>query len=184
VRCVFEHEQMVRKLQLPRLVIPAAVVLTGTFNFLLNLIVVLGFALALGVEPTWNWLFLPVVIVLLIALTLGTSMLLSALFVRFRDIQPIWEVFLQALFYASPILYPIETVQEVNAQLASGLMASPLAALMEQSRHWFIDPTAPTAADVIGSELRLLVPLGIIVGVCVVGFWYFNREAPRIAERL
>jgi ABC-2 type transport system permease protein len=184
VRSVVDRESIVRKIRFPRLVIPCAVVLTATFNLVLNIIVVLIFAATIGVTPHWGWLFMPLILFLLAAFTLGTAMLLSALFVRFRDIQPIWEVVLQALFYAIPIFYPIETVQDKFPKVASAMMANPLAALVEQSRHWIIDPTAPTAADVIGSVPRLLVPLGILVGVVVLGFWYYNREAPRIAERL
>jgi ABC-2 type transport system permease protein len=184
VRAVVDRESIVRKIRFPRLVIPASVVLTATFNLVLNVIVVLIFAAITGVTPHAGWLFMPLILVLLAAFTLGTAMLLSALFVRFRDIQPIWEVVLQALFYATPILYPIETVQDKLPKLASAMMANPLAALMEQSRHWIIDPSAPTAADVIGGVPRLLIPLGILFGVVVRGFWYYNREAPRIAERL
>ena len=151
VRAVFERENLVRKIRFPRLVIPASVVLTAGFNLLLNLIVVLIFATASGVRPHWTWLFLPVLIISIGALCLGLAMWLSALFVRFRDIQPIWEVVLQALFYATPILYPIEKVQEGHAKIATAMMANPLGSIMEQGRHWIIDPTAPTAASVIGS---------------------------------
>ncbi len=184
VRSVVDRESIVRKIRFPRLVIPASVVLTATFNLGLNLIVVLVFATAAGVTPHVGWLYMPVIVLFLVAFTFGTATLLSALFVRFRDIQPIWEVILQALFYAAPILYPIEAVQHKFPKLASALMANPLGALMEQSRHWIIDPTAPTAADVIGGVPRLLIPIGIVVAVLAFGLWYFNREAPRIAERL
>jgi ABC-2 type transport system permease protein len=184
VRSVVDRESLVRKIRFPRLVIPSAVVLTAGFNFGLNLIVVLVFAAASGVRPHWTWLLLPVIVALIGALTLGTAMLLSALFVRFRDIQPIWDVVLQGLFYATPILYPIETVQHHSGALASAMMGSPLAAIIEQARVWIIDPSAPTAADVIGSVPRLLVPFGLLAAIVAMGFWYYNREAPHVAERL
>ena len=184
VRAVFERENLVRKIRFPRLVIPASVVLTASFNLLLNLIVVFIFAIAAGVRPHWGWFLLPVIVIAIWALCFGLAMLLSALFVRFRDIAPIWEVVLQALFYATPILYPIETVQAHSPQLATAMMANPLATIMEQARVWIIDPSAPTAADVIGSVARLLIPIGLIFATVLIGFWYYNREAPRIAERL
>jgi ABC-2 type transport system permease protein len=184
VRAVFERENLVRKIRFPRLVIPASVVLTASFNLLLNLIVVFVFAIAAGVRPHWGWLLLPVIVIAIWALCFGLAMLLSALFVRFRDIAPIWEVVLQALFYATPILYPIETVQAHSPELATAMMANPLATIMEQARVWIIDPSAPTAADVIGSVARLLIPIGLIFATVLIGFWYYNREAPRIAERL
>jgi ABC-2 type transport system permease protein len=143
---------------------------------------VLVFVLATGVEPRWQWLLFPLALGVLVVFVSGVSMLLSALYVRFRDIKPIWEVVLQASFYATPILYVVDTLPtETLRQL---MMLSPLAALFTQVRHTFIDPAAPSAHDVAGSWLLLLVPVGIVVGLFVLGFWVFNREAPRIAEEL
>ena len=112
VRSVVERENLVRKIQFPRLVIPMSVVLLALFNLGLNLIVVLVFALASGVHPMLSWLELPLIVAMLCALSLGVAMLLSALFVRFRDIQPIWDVVSQILFYAAPVIISIETVRE------------------------------------------------------------------------
>jgi ABC-2 type transport system permease protein len=172
----------VRKIEFPRLVVPAAVVLTAYFNLLLNLLAVLVFVLITGVDPRWEWLAFPLVPLALGVLVAGLSMLLSALYVRFRDIRPIWEVVLQALFYATPILYVIETLP--SARLQHLMMLSPIAALLTQVRHTFIDPSAPSAAAAAGGGARLLVPIGIVLGLLVLGFWVFNREAPRIAEEL
>jgi ABC-2 type transport system permease protein len=183
VRSVVDRENLVRKIRFPRLVIPASVVLTATFNLALNLIVVLVFATITGVTPHWGWLFMPLILVLLAAFTLGTAMLLSALFVRFRDIQPIWEVVLQALFYATPVIYAIETIG-VSEQIRELLMMNPVAVILEQFRHAVIDPAAPSAAAAAGGTVRLLVPLGILVVVVVLGYRVFDRAAPRIAEEL
>jgi ABC-2 type transport system permease protein len=109
--------------------------------------------------------------------------LLSAAFVRFRDVKPIWEVVVQLLFYATPIIYAIETIG-VSRRVQELIMLNPLAAILQQFRHAMIDPTAPSAAEAAGGWAALLVPAGIIVGAFALGFWYFNREAPRIAEEL
>ena len=61
---------------------------------------------------------------------------------------------------------------------------NPLATILVQARHWLIDQSAPTASQVAGGVEYLLIPAAIIVGVFVLGFWVFNREAPRIAEEL
>ena len=95
--------------------------------------------------------------------------------------QPIWEVALQILFYASPIIY---TSQTFPANIRTEAMASPLAAILTQMRHAFIDPAANSAAQEIGGEVRLLIPLAIVLGVFALGLWVFMREAPRIAEEL
>jgi ABC-2 type transport system permease protein len=108
-------------------------------------------------------------------------MLLSALYVRYRDMQPIWEVALQILFYASPVIYVIEFLPD---SVESEAIANPLAAILTQMRHALIDPGAPTAADIIGSTALLLVPLGVVAATFCLGAWVFTREAPRIAEDL
>jgi ABC-2 type transport system permease protein len=181
VQALVAREGLLRKMRFPRLVIPMSVALTGLFNLICTLAAVMIFAVISGVYPSWGWLELPVIIVLLALLATGIGMLLSALYVRYRDVQPIWEVVQQMLFYASPILY-VTTI--VPAKYQHAYMCNPLAALFSQMRHAVIDPTAPTAAALIGGSVRLLIPLGLIVIAVVLGAYVFNREAPRIAENL
>jgi ABC-2 type transport system permease protein len=181
VTSLIERENLLRKVRFPRLVIPLSVTLNAMFNLGLNLIVVFVFVIASGIEPRWSWLELIPLIALLVLLATGITMLLSALYVRYRDMQPIWEVALQMLFYASPVIYVTSALPD-NIERES--MASPLAAVLTQMRHALIDPNAPTAADAIGNEVRLLIPLAVVLGVFALGSWVFMREAPRIAENL
>jgi ABC-2 type transport system permease protein len=109
-------------------------------------------------------------------------MLLSALYVRLRDLRPIWDVALQLLFYGAPIIYVIEAIH--NLAIRHVMMLNPLAAIIQQVRHAVIDASAPSAASAAGGAARLLVPLGIIVAVFALGLWVFNRAAPRVAEDL
>ena len=183
VGSVVNQEAVVRKTQFPRLVIPLSAVLTCTFNYLLNLVVVFVFILAWGVDPTWTWLLFPVAIAALLVLTAATSMMLAVLYVRFRDVMIIWAVVSQVLFYATPVLYPIEKLE--NPTLQHILMLNPLAVIFEQIRVWILaEPNAPTAAEAAGGAARLLIPGAIFLAVCVYGVWIFRRDAPRIAEEL
>jgi ABC-2 type transport system permease protein len=175
------RESMLRKMRFPRLVIPLSVVLTALFNLGMTLIAVFIFAIASGVLPTWSWLELPVIILLLTLFATGTGLVLSALFVRYRDVQPIWDVTSQILFYASPILYVATMVPESYQR---AYLANPIAALLTQMRHAVVDPTARPVWDAIGGVERLLVPGGIVVAVFLLGLWVFRREAPRIAQNL
>jgi ABC-2 type transport system permease protein len=183
VSSMVDREGLVRKIQFPRMAVPVSVVLTASFNLVLNLLVVLGFALASGVEPRWAWLEAPVLIVGLAVLVVGLAMLLSALYVRFRDVKPIWEVVLQVAFYATPVIYAIETI-DVSQRVRELIMLSPLAAILQEFRHAIIDPSAPSAAAAAGGSGRLLIPAALVIGTAALGFWYFNREAPRMAEDL
>ena len=181
VTSVVAQEGVVRKTQFPRLVIPLAVVLTALFNFGVNLIVVLVFLLASGVSVEWTWLLFPVVITVLGVITVAVSLLVSSLFVRFRDVGIIWGVLATALFYATPVLYPIEIVPERFHDI---ILANPLTPIFIELRHLVIDNSAPTALDAAGGWLGLLPAFLITVVLCVVAVKVFSREAPRIAEEL
>jgi ABC-2 type transport system permease protein len=182
VTSVVAQESVVRKTQFPRLVIPLSTVLTSAFNFVLNLVVVFAFILAWGVDPKATWLLFPLAVAALFVFTCAVSTMLSVLYVRFRDVAIIWVVVSQVLFYGTPILYPIELLQD--AQIEQFLMVNPLAVIFEQVRVWVLEPTAPSAADAAGGALNLLPAAAIYVGVCAFAAWIFSREAPRVAEDL
>jgi ABC-2 type transport system permease protein len=190
VRSVVDRENLVRKIQFPRLAIPISVVLLALFNLGLNLVVVMIFAVVAGVRPLLSWLELPLIILMLTVLTTGVAMLLSALFVKFRDVAPIWEVLSQILFYSSPVIVPVETVRE---KLGHGTFdhflyhvytLNPLVAVFQQFRHAMINRATLSAGQAMGSWAELLEPLALVAAIIVIGFWVFNREAPHIAEDL
>jgi ABC-2 type transport system permease protein len=181
VTSVVAQEGVVRKTQFPRLVIPLAVVLTALFNLGMNLIAVVVFVLAYGVDPTPTWLLFPLVAAALFVLTTAVAMILSSLYVRFRDVAIIWSVLVTVLFYGTPILYPLEFVPDT---LHDFLIVNPLTPIFEQMRQWVIDPGAPGAVDAAGGVLYLLPAAALYAGICVLAVWVFNREAPRIAEEL
>ena len=181
VSSLVAQEPLIRKTQFPRLVVPLAVVLTSLFNLALNLVAVFAFVLAFGVDPTWTWLGFPLILALLIGLTTATSMLVAALFPRFRDLGIIWTVASTVLFYASPVLYPID---KVPSEMRDVLMVNPFTPLLELARKWVIDPSAPGPAEVAGGASGLIAPIAIYVTVCVLAVRVFAREAPRIAEEL
>ncbi|MFL5886358.1 MAG: ABC transporter permease, partial [Thermoleophilaceae bacterium] len=183
VGAVVDRENLVRKIQFPRMVIPASVVLTAFFNLCVNFVAVLVFTLAQGVPITWRWLWLFPLVGILAFFCTGVAMLLSALYVRFRDVRPIWEVVLQALFYASAVIYPVERL-EGHPTLERLVTLNPITCILTQTRHELVDPTAPSAASSANGAVWLLIPAAIVVGSFALGLWYFNREAPRIAEEL
>jgi len=181
VTSLVQRENLLRKVRFPRLVIPMAVALQALFNLGMTLVAVFIFAIANGIYPAWSWLQLPLLVGALLMLGVGIGMTLSALFVRYRDIQPIWDVLAQMLFYGSPILYVTTMVPD---EFQHAYTASPIASVLAQMRHAIIDPNAPPVWEAIGGAERLLIPGGLIVGAFVLGWWVFNREAPRIAENL
>jgi ABC-2 type transport system permease protein len=181
VTSLTRNEGLLRKMRFPRLAIPASIVLRSLFNLGINLLLVAGFVFAVGITPRLSWLEVPLLIFLLAILAGGLAMLLSALYVRYRDVSQIWQVARQLLFFGSPILYVAgrypEAVQEV-------LSLSPIAVILTQMRHAVVDPSAPSAAASVGDGTLLLIPLAVTLGIFCLGLWFFSREAPRVAERL
>lgn len=183
VTSVVSQEGVVRKTQFPRAVIPLATTVTAVFNLLLNLVIVIVFVVAFGVDPAWTWLLFPVALLSLFIGAAGLSMALSALYVRYRDTAIIWVVLAQVLLYLTPILYPVNSFGEETKEHL--LMWNPLSVIFEQVRVWVLhEAAAPTAVEAAGGWLGLLPAAIIYFGVIGFGAWYFKREAPRIAEAL
>ncbi|HET6997972.1 MAG TPA: ABC transporter permease [Solirubrobacterales bacterium] len=182
VTSVVAQEGIVRKTQFPRLVIPLATVLTAFFNLLLNLIVVFVFVLAWGVDPSWTWLLFPFSLGLIAVLTAAVSMMLSVLYVRFRDVAIIWTVLGQVLFYMTPVLYPLTVLE--NQTLQRLMLVNPLAPIFNEIQRWVINPDEPSSASIAGSAVYLIPAAVLFVAICAFGVWIFNRDAPKIAEEL
>jgi ABC-2 type transport system permease protein len=167
------------------MVIPLSVSLTSMFNLGMNFIAVLIFALANGISPTARWLELLPIAFGFVLLATGLGMLLSALYVRYRDVQPIWDVALQAWFYCSPVMYPASGYSRLAPNAEHWALFNPAATLLTQMGHAFIDPAAfPAAATAAGGFATPVVAIALIPTVFVLGLWVFMREAPRVAENL
>lgn len=183
VASVVNNVNVVRKMQFPRLVIPLSVVLTNCLQLGVNLLVVFVFMIAYGVDPLWTWLLTPVIVAATILLATCVSMLLSALYVRVRDVWIMWTVTATILFYATPVLYPIEIIPP--GPLRDAILMNPLSPIFEQANEWLMNPNAPGAQELAaGRPHLLLVPILLYIAVCVAGVWVFKREAPRVAEAL
>jgi ABC-2 type transport system permease protein len=178
------RENLLRKIDFPRLAVPLSVVLNALFNLALNLVPVFVFLMIDGGSVRVEWLELPVLVAMLVVLSTGLAMLLSALFVRYRDVEPIWDVALSLLFYGTPIFYTINTVAEQVPGLERWIMLNPFAAILQQGRYAIFGPGHPSAGEVIGGSLRLVLPLLVALGLLALGWIVFARRAPRMAEEL
>lgn len=190
VTSLVTRESLLRKIRFPRLVIPLSVSLTATFNLAMNFIAVFVFALANGVSPKLSWLEIIPIALAFVVFATGIGMLLSAAYVRARDVQPIWEVLVQAWFYATPIMYVASkyTGARALAEFGHGLihvaMINPAAMLLTQMGHAFIGGRTFRSAPAFGGWPSTLAAGALILLVFALGGWFFTREAPRVAENL
>jgi ABC-2 type transport system permease protein len=180
---VVARENIVRKTQFPRIIVPLSVVCTTGVLFIADLIVLLIFLFVNGVPPMTTWLLFPVIVVLFLILTVGMSLLLSSLYVRFCDTAPIWSVISLIFFYGSPVIFPVGFL---SGTLRTALfIMNPFVPMLEQARIWVTDPNAPPITQVAPGPVHgLLIPALVYVGICVFGAWYFIHRAPRVAEEI
>ncbi len=186
VRSLMTRETLVRKIDFPRLAVPMASVLAATFNLLLNLVPVIIFLLASGATPSWSWLLFALIIVVLVLFAFGMSMILSVGFVRFRDIEPIWTVILQVLFYASGVFFTVDTIagQKHGQLLVDIFFCNPFAVILAAARHTLVDGSWTSPSQAVSSDWLLLIPIGMVVASLVGGFLLFRALAPKVAEDL
>jgi ABC-2 type transport system permease protein len=183
VNCVVAREGLVRKTQFPRIVVPLSVVLTGMILFVGDLVVLLCFMFINGVEPTGTWLLFPVIVLAVLLLATGMSLFLSTAYVRFRDTLQFWSVVSLVLFYASPVIFPVELVPGGGLRTALFFM-NPFVPILEQARIWMLGTGPPITHVAPGPLDGLLIPSLVFVIVCVGGLWLFIRQAPKVAEEL
>jgi ABC-2 type transport system permease protein len=186
VRSLMTRETLVRKIDFPRLAVPMASVLAATFNLLLNLIPVIIFLLASGATPSTSWLLFVLVLATLILFAFGMSMILSVGFVRFRDIEPIWTVVLQIMFYASGVFFTVDAIagQKHGQLLVDIFFCNPFAAILAAARHTLVDGSWTSPTQALSSDWLLLIPVGMVVASLVGGFLLFRTLAPKVAEDL
>ena len=185
IKALLKSENLIRKIDFPRAAIPISCVLQALFNFVLNLIPVTIFLVAAGGKVRIDWLEVPLILAVLTVFVTGLSLLLSALYVRFRDVEPIWEVISQALFYGTPIIYSLSIViDKVGIGAAKVMLISPLASAIQQLRHSVVDPSYVSPNQVFGSSAGLLIPIAVALLSFAIGASYFRKAAPLVAERL
>jgi ABC-2 type transport system permease protein len=175
------RENLLRKVYFPRAAVPISVSLTAAANLGLGVVVVFLFAIINGITPSAEWLLFLGSVLSVVALATAVSVLLAVLFVRYRDVQPIWEVALQLLFWGTPIIY---TIASVHGTLRTLVMMSPLAVAIQQGRHWLSPSSTESAAQAIGGSVRLLVPFAIFVAIVLLSWWAYRRAEARLAEDL
>jgi ABC-2 type transport system permease protein len=181
VTSLVHGESLLRRLPFPHVAMPLSIVAMTLFDLCMSAIAVLVFLLASGIFPRLSWLELLPIVLLLSVFTTGLVMMLSALYVRFRDIDQVWGLLRQALFFATPIFYVISFVPESIKPI---ILASPLAAAFTQIRHAVIDPDAPSLVAASGGVAEAMIPVAIVGITFALGLWVFHRESPTVAENL
>lgn len=183
MHAIVSRGDLLRKINFPKYILVISGTVSALINFLLNLVVVLVFMLVDGVDFGWSALLFPITIFILFIFSLAAAFFLAAVNVKFRDIGHLWEVFLQGLFYATPIIYPLQVVLAYNNTAAHILMLNPIAVLFQDARAELVGPAnVITAKQLFENPVYLAIPYVTIVVVVISASWYFKKSQAKFAE--
>jgi ABC-2 type transport system permease protein len=184
IQAIVNRGDLLRKISFPKYIVVVSATLTAVVNMLINLVVIMLFALINGVTPSWSWLLVPISLVEIYLLSLGISFLLGSINVKYRDITSIWEVLISAAFYAVPIIYPISMVAAVNATAAKVLLLNPIAQAIQDIRFNLITNETITMWNYLNNPLVMIIPIVMIVLVLIFGAVVFRRKSKYFAEEV
>ena len=151
---------------------------------LINLLVIIIFALINGVTPSWSWLLVPFSLLELYLLSLGISFLLGSINVKYRDVTSIWDVLVQALFYAIPIIYPISMVSQTSEIAAKFLLLNPIAQSIQDIRYNLITTETVTIWNYLDNHAVIIIPFLIVITVLTFGALTFRKRSRYFAEEV
>jgi lipopolysaccharide transport system permease protein len=167
-------QQLVKKVYFPRDILVISSCITALLMSIFESIVFLAFLLFFRIPLSLNILYLPAIIFLFFIIALGTSLVLAALNVYYRDIQYIWALVLQIGFFATPVIYPLSVFPP---DLLKILSYNPLAQVIFVARDVTLYAKVPNLAS-------FFFVFFIAVVILAIGYAIFMRLEPRFAEEL
>jgi ABC-2 type transport system permease protein len=185
VTSIVGRGDVIRKINFPKYVIVLAGSVSALINLLLNLVVIAIFMIINGVDLHWSALLSPLYIIELFAFALGLAFILGAVFVKLRDMNYIWEIIMQGLFYASAIIYPLSMVIDKSPKIAEFMLLNPVAQSIQDIRHALISDQNPTLFMLSGGSFWWsLVPVLIVIATLIIGGIFFKKQSPSFAENV
>jgi ABC-2 type transport system permease protein len=179
---IVSRGDLIRKISIPRWIIILSSSLSAVINLMLNLIVIAVFMAINHVSVGWPILWAPIILIEVYLFGLGLSLFLSAVFVKLRDLSYVWEVFLQAGFYLTPILYPLSLITNINFQKI--IMLNPMAQSIQAARYVMVTNQTMTVENLYRGGLFQYIPFLIVIFVFIFGIIYFKKSSKFFAENI
>lgn len=184
IQAIVNRGDLLRKISFPKYIVVVSATLTAVINMLINLLVIIIFALINDVTPSLSWFLVIPAIFQLYLLSLGIAFLLGSINVKYRDITSIWDVLTQALFYAVPIIYPISMVADSSVIAAKVILANPISQAIQDIRFSLITHETITTWNYFGNVFLSFIPVIITLTLLVVGSLVFRKKSKFFAEEV
>ncbi len=157
-------QHMLGKIYFPRLIFPLVPVLSKLIDFGISLLIIFGVMLYYRILPTWNLLFLPLMLIMMISIPAGIGLWLSALAIRFRDVRYVMSFVIRMLIYSAPIVYATSSIPETYRIIYS---LNPIVGVIEGYRACLIGTPMPWSYILPGMITTFILLVG--------GAFYFKR---------
>ena len=180
---IVEGGSILRRLSFPPILVPLSASVGIFITFLVNLSVIILIIGIQRVSPRLEWLLVPPLLVELYVFCLGLGLFVAAAYVRFRDVNQIWELASQLLFFASAIFYPVGILPDWAQKVA---FLNPFLQIMQDVRYVVLGSSGPndlTAVDVYGAGGRA-IPIALALLIFIGGLAFFRRDGRYFAERV
>jgi ABC-2 type transport system permease protein len=182
MKSIVKNGGIIRKINFPKYIIVVSTSISALINLAINLIVVVIIAIVSGVEFTWSALWLIPLVIEIYIFALGIAFLFGTISVKFRDVDYIWDIATQALFYGSAIIFPISAIAEKSMQAAQFLLLNPVAQVIQDARRLVVNPAMMTQSTITDSPWFIFTPFILIAVTFVIGALYFRARSPYFAE--
>jgi ABC-type polysaccharide/polyol phosphate export permease len=164
--CLLNNQGLIRKVAVPQMVYPLAVVASKLVDLVLSLVPFTLLAVALGRPPAPSWVFLPPALVLAALFSSGLALLFSTLTVFYRDMRHLTEILIQVWFYVTPVLYPLSFLEKLPYPwLRMILLANPATPIVRLFQEALYERRVPSVA-LLGSATAaavIVLALGVFV---------------------
>jgi lipopolysaccharide transport system permease protein len=157
-------QNLLGKVYFPRIIFPLTSVLAKLVDFSISMMLVVAVMFYFQVSPTWNLVYLPLLVLLMMIVPTGVGLWLSALAIRYRDVKFAMPFIIRMLIYSAPILYPISAIPEQYRFLYS---LNPVVSVVEGYRACLLGMPMPWGFILPGSLVAVLV--------LIFGAIYFRR---------
>lgn len=184
VTSIVAKGDLLRKINLPKYTIILSATASAFINLILNLTVVFVLMAINGVGFSWGMLIAPVIFLQLLLFSVSCGLILGAAYVRLRDINFIWEVFLQALFYATPVIYPVGLLSQKHVLVAKILLLNPLAQIVQDARYLLITKDTVTISSLYDSQWIRVVPYALTLLLFGFSIYFFHSRSSKFAEEV
>lgn len=181
---IVSRGDIIRKINFPKYIIVLSTTISALVNLFLNLVIVGVLMVVNGVQLHMSTLMLPVYIVEIYIFALGLAFFLSALNVKYRDTGHIWEIIMQAAFYATPIIYPMAIVVAKSVFIAKLLILNPVAQAIQDARYSLITHESITVNSLFHNGFYIVIPLAIVAVFFIFGTLYFKKHSKSFAESI